>query len=296
MIKHWLQAFRLRTLPLALSSISMGGFLAASHAHFQLSIFLLCVLTTILLQILSNLANDYGDSQSGIDSVLRQGPSRTVQAGLISSKAMLNALFLFGVLSLSSGLFLLWYSVSSLQDFIIFFGLGLLSIAAAVAYTVGKKPYGYIGMGDISVLIFFGGVAVLGTYYLQAHSWHWDLLLPACSSGLLAVAVLNVNNIRDIDSDRSAGKFSIPVRLGREKAVLYHAFLLVGALMMALLYALLHFHSWYQVLFLFVLPQLYQNFYAVQTLKNPKSLDPYLKQMALTSLQFTTLFGIGQLL
>jgi len=167
--KNWLSAFRLRTLPLALASILMGSFLAIAHQNFQLWVFILCVLTTIFLQILSNLANDYGDSIHGADSADRKGPQRAVQSGAISSKSMRNALIIFVFLSLISGLGLLWvaFKDSDLGLFLKFLGLGILAIIAAITYTAGAKPYGYAGFGDISVLIFFGWVGVLGTYFLH---------------------------------------------------------------------------------------------------------------------------------
>src|SRR5688572_2935213 len=166
-IKIWLRAFRLRTLPLALSCIAMGGFLAASADAFRWDIFLLCILTTILLQILSNLANDYGDSIHGADSVDRKGPSRAVQSGAVSKSQMQIAVAIFVLLSLISGIALLLVSFGfEWRAIFFFFGLGILCILAAIAYTVGKKPYGYIGLGDLSVLIFFGFVGVMGSYYL----------------------------------------------------------------------------------------------------------------------------------
>lgn len=154
-VKAWITAFRLRTLPLALACVSMGAFLAASSGTFSLSIFLFCCLTTLLLQILSNLANDYGDFVNGADVPQRQGPVRMVQSGAISPLGMKRGVLIFSVLSLSAGLFLLWTAFGSdLKLFLIFFGIGLLAILAAIAYTIGKRPYGYAGLGDISVLIF----------------------------------------------------------------------------------------------------------------------------------------------
>ena len=205
--KAWLHAFRLRTLPLSLSCIGMAGFLAAAAGKFDLVLFLLCCITTIFLQVLSNLANDYGDSIHGADHAERKGPTRAVQSGAISLSQMRNAVILFSLLSLVSGVMLLLLSFGTdwLAIFF-FFGLGLLSILAAIGYTVGKKPYGYIGLGDISVLIFFGLVGVMGSFYLFTHQISWLEVLPALSCGLFSIAVLNVNNIRDIDSDRMAGK------------------------------------------------------------------------------------------
>ncbi|MCI0750508.1 MAG: 1,4-dihydroxy-2-naphthoate octaprenyltransferase, partial [Flammeovirgaceae bacterium] len=218
---HWLRAFRLRTLPLAISCVGMGAFLAAYHEAFRWDIFFLTVSTTVLLQILSNLANDYGDSVSGIDHAARKGPSRTVQSGVISMKQMKAAIFIFIVLCLMSGTSLLIVSFGfDWQAIAFFFGLGILCIVAAIAYTVGKKPYGYAGLGDISVLIFFGIVGVMGSFYLYTQQILIDLLLPALSCGLFSIGVLNINNIRDIESDRMAGKFSIPVRIGKLRASL----------------------------------------------------------------------------
>lgn len=295
-IKHWLVAFRLRTLPLALASIMMGSFLAISFGKFNGLIFTLTSATTIFLQILSNLANDYGDSIHGADSTDREGPQRAVQSGAISSKMMLRAMVLFGILSFASGLSLLYLAINSWQTFLVFLGLGLLSILAAITYTAGKKPYGYAGLGDISVLIFFGFVAVLGTFYLHTQVLLWEISLPAVSCGFLAVAVLNVNNIRDIESDKKAGKKSIPVRIGREKAVLYHYFLLSFALISSLVYVLLFYQNFSQFIFLLVIPLLFINAKAVTQKQKPKELDPYLKQMALTTLFFVISFGIGQIL
>ena len=207
-MKSWISAFRLRTLPLALSSISMGGFLAASSGQFNGLIFFLCCLTTIFLQILSNLANDYGDSVNGADHSGRTGPERAVQSGVISARQMKNAVITFVLLCLLSGISLLLVSFGwNWRILLLFFGLGILSIIAAVAYTIGKRPYGYAGLGDISVLIFFGLIGVMGSLYLFTKELSGLKILPALSCGFFSIAVLNINNIRDIESDRKAGKF-----------------------------------------------------------------------------------------
>jgi 1,4-dihydroxy-2-naphthoate octaprenyltransferase len=171
----------------------------------------------------------------------------------------------------------------------------VLSIFAAVAYTIGKKPYGYIGLGDVSVLIFFGIVGVMGSYYLFTKDISWKQLLPALSCGLFSIGVLNVNNIRDIDSDRKAGKFSIPVRIGRANAIVYHWFLVVSGLLCAVIYNVTTLHSPSQFLFLISAPLFVRNAIAV-TRKPSHELDPYLKQMALSTLIFVLLFGIGLIL
>ncbi|MEP4120104.1 MAG: 1,4-dihydroxy-2-naphthoate polyprenyltransferase, partial [Gilvibacter sp.] len=288
------QAFRFRTLPLALSSILMGNFLAKWQGSFEWSILGLAVSTTIFLQILSNLANDYGDSIHGADSEDREGPSRAVQTGAISKRQMKTAMIVFAVLSLISGLLLLATAFADQWLMIFtFLVLGLLAIYAAITYTAGKNPYGYRGLGDISVLIFFGLVGVFGSYYLQTKSLDWIVLLPALSCGLLATGVLNVNNIRDIESDENAGKISIPVRIGRDKAVIYHFCLLGLAMIASLVFTLLNFTSWTSFLFLLAFPFFIKNGWAVKTKTTASALDPYLKQLALTTLLFVLLLGVG---
>lgn len=294
-LKHWIAAIRLRTLPLAVASIGMGSFLAAKDNLFDKNVFGLAALTAICLQILSNLANDYGDSVHGADSTERAGPKRAVQTGAISKKAMKNAMILLSILSLVSGLCLLYYAINTRQDFFIFLGIGIAAIIAAITYTSGAFPYGYRGLGDIFVLIFFGWVATLATYYLHTHVFEPNYFLPATALGLLTVGVINVNNVRDIESDKLAGKYSIPVRLGREKAVIYHWFLLIGPLVLSAIFVLQDFRGWQQFLFLLSVPFLWINGRAVQTKTEAMELDPYLKQMAISTVIFVLTFGIGQL-
>jgi len=296
-MKNWLAAFRLRTLPLALASVGMGAFLAAASGAFNALVFGLCALTTILLQVLSNLANDYGDSIHGADSVEREGPSRAVQSGVISQKAMKQAIIIFVLLSLASGIGLIYVAFGWLTfNFLLFLGIGALAIIAAITYTAGHKPYGYAGLGDISVLVFFGFVAVMGSAYLYEGKLNWDYLLPAVSIGFFSVAVLNVNNIRDIESDVKAGKKSIPVRLGRAAAVRYHWFLLSVGFLSCVAYISLNYNTYTQFLFVLTVPLLLVNARAVKNKTTAAQLDPFLKQMALSTLAFVVLFGLGQLL
>ena len=296
-IKNWIIASRPRTLPLSLACIGMGTFLAASYGYFDGLIFSFCILTTILLQVLSNLSNDYGDSIHGADSIDRKGPSRSVQSGAISVSAMRNGIKVMAVLALISGLTLIWLAFQdNLRLLITFLVIGVLAIIAAVTYTAGKKPYGYAGLGDISVLLFFGLIGVVGTYFLYTKSLNWPIFLPALSCGLFSVAVLNVNNIRDIESDRLAGKKSIPVRIGRQKAVFYHWLLLLMGFISALLFVAVNYQSMTQLLFLLSLPLILINGKAVSSKKEASELDPYLKQMAITTLIFVLTFGIGLLI
>lgn len=293
----WMHAIRLRTLPLALASIAMGSFLAADEGLFNPSIFILATITTIFLQILSNLANDYGDSLHGADGIQREGPKRSVQSGIISARSMKTAIIITAILSLVSGTVLLVISITNMNStFFIFLLLGITAILAAIGYTMGKNPYGYTGLGDLFVLLFFGFVGVLGTCYLFTGYLNEIHFLPALTSGLFATAVLNVNNIRDIDSDALAGKKSIPVRLGRKKAVFYHWFLLGTGFVMAVIYVLISYDSPFQFLFILTLPLFVQNGIDVLNKRSASELDPSLKKMAISSLIFTLLFGIGMLI
>jgi 1,4-dihydroxy-2-naphthoate octaprenyltransferase len=289
---------RLRTLPLALACIVLGGFLAVAAGAFRGEVVGLCVVTAVLLQILSNFANDYGDSLHGADHVERQGPKRAVQSGAISAAEMKRAMVIFGVLSAVSGLALIIvaFGAAALPLVLLFLLLGGAAIWAAVNYTAGKNPYGYAGLGDLFVLVFFGWVGVLGTYFLQAQTLSWELFLPATSAGLLAVGVLNVNNIRDIESDKQAGKNSIPVRLGAERARLYHWCLLIMAFVLAGLFTALTYHSPWQFLFVLAAPLLLKNGTAVSRTYDPLKLNPLLKQMVMAALVFDLLLGLGQVL
>jgi 1,4-dihydroxy-2-naphthoate octaprenyltransferase len=296
-VKNWIEAFRLRTLPLALSSIGMGSFLAAFERKMRWDVLILAALTTILLQVLSNLANDYGDSKHGADHAEREGPSRAVQTGAISVKSMKKAIYLFIFLSLASGVALLFVALEQLDiKFIILLILGIMAIGAALNYTMGKNPYGYAGFGDMFVIIFFGFVGVIGTYFCHTGHFQPDTLLPAFSCGLLATAVLNVNNIRDMVSDKKAGKMSIPVRIGRANATLYHWMLIALAVIVSVAYVAINYHSPYQFIFLVTTPLLIFNGMQVSANKESKKLDPMLKQMAISTLLFIITFGIGNLL
>jgi 1,4-dihydroxy-2-naphthoate octaprenyltransferase len=293
----WLQAARPRTLTLAVAGVAMGIFLAGSDGAFDLTIAVLTLLTASLLQILSNLANDYGDTVHGADHAQRSGPSRAVQSGQVSAQSMRRAILVVAASCGLSGILLLWLAlgVDGLLIMAGFLLLGALAIWAAISYTAGRLPYGYVGLGDLAVLLFFGWVGVLGSYYLQALELPAVLLLPATSCGFFAVAVLNVNNIRDIDSDRMAGKKSIPVRIGLRRARIYHWLLLLGGFAAALMYVVIDYHSPWQLLFLASAPLFVQNGRAVSSLSTSE-LNPYLGRLSLATLLFVICFGIGQLL
>ncbi|MBP9657510.1 MAG: 1,4-dihydroxy-2-naphthoate polyprenyltransferase [Candidatus Promineofilum sp.] len=294
----WIHAMRPRTLPLAMACIIMGTCLAAAEGSFSWIIALLCILTAILLQILSNLANDYGDSLHGADHVERRGPKRAVQSGLVTLEAMRRAIVINVILVIFSGLALLWFAfgVKAFSSTLIFIVLGAAAIGAAIAYTAGKLPYGYVGLGDLFVLLFFGWVGVIGSFFVQTVHFSWLILLPATACGLLAVAVLNVNNIRDLDSDRLAGKRSVPVRLGLERARIYHWLLIIDAIIFAMVYVVIDYTSIWEFLFLLAVPLLIRNGLVISRTDDLPSLNPWLKQMSLASLAFVTLFGLGQIM
>lgn len=279
-MKHWIKAFRLRTLPLALSSILMGAVVAKEYVDLDINVLLLSVLTTIFLQVLSNLANDYGDFKNGADHDNRKGPSRAVQAGVISPKAMFNAIIVFVLLSFISGVSLLFvaFSLEELKYVLIFLGLGVLSIIAAIKYTAGNNPYGYMGIGDIFVFIFFGLVGVIGSAYLHTKTFELLMLLPAITIGFLSAGVLNVNNIRDIESDREAGKMSVPVRIGAAKAKAYQYTLIVLAMMSLCLYGWfsVHLNSLFLLSFVIFIIHLIKVYNT-----KAEDFDPMLKQLAL---------------
>ncbi|SFU86826.1 1,4-dihydroxy-2-naphthoate polyprenyltransferase [Xenorhabdus koppenhoeferi] len=295
-IQAWLESLRPKTLPLAVAAVITGSALASWTGHFKWPVALLALLTAAMLQILSNLANDYGDVAKGSDTDKRIGPMRGMQKGLITAKQMKNALKLTVLLSCLSGIALIIVAGNSPSDIIGFLLLGLLAIAAAITYTVGTRPYGYMGMGDISVLIFFGWLSVIGTYYLQANSFSPSTILPATACGLLSVAVLNINNLRDIETDRQNGKNTLAVRLGGKKARYYHATLLISAVICLISFTLLYSHSWISWLFLLTFPLLFKHILQVLRDPTPEGMRPKLVQMVKVALLTNVLFSIGLVL
>ena len=295
--KAWLKAVRLRTLPLALASIAMGSFLAAYDGAFSIRVLILSSLTTVFLQVLSNLANDYGDYLHGADSIHRTGPARAVSSGAISPAEMKTGIILSALAALVTGLFLIVRLLeNNAGDFFFFLAAGIAAIFAALGYTLGKRPYGYVGLGDFFVLLFFGIAGVAGTYFLHTGTLRGIHLLPALSTGLFAVAVLNIDNIRDVESDRMAGKKSIPVRFGNMAAVKYHWALLAAGWGLAVVYNLLVFRGIFQFLFLLATPLLIINGREVAAYSGTEKIDACLRKMALTTFVFVLTFGAGLLI
>lgn len=290
----WLHAVRLRTLPLSLASIFAGSFLAYSLQVFRWEILLLASLTTIFLQILSNLANDYGDTINGADHQDRQGPIRAVQSGLISLPEMKRAMYVFGGFSLISGLILLFLAVQDWTLFFVFLGLGLASIWAAISYTSGSNPYGYLGLGDISVFLFFGLLGVIGTFFLHSTDFNSTVIWIGLALGLFSTTVLNINNIRDIESDQIAGKKSIPVRIGKKAAIRYNWFLILSGNASLLVFCILT-NNWGASLGFLAFPIMIKVATNVSKGKTSEEIDPNLKKMSLSTLLWVILFGIGLL-
>jgi len=297
-INAWLEAVRIRTLPLALSSTILGSFFAFSEGQFKWPVFVLASLTTLFLQILSNLANDYGDFKNGVDNENRIGPRRVVQSGLISAGKMRYALLTIVLLTLLSGTLLIFTGTSGGGNFVkvLFFVIGILAIVAAVKYTVGKNPYGYRGLGDIFVFLFFGLIGVMGTYYLHTSSFSFWLVLPATSIGLLSAGVLNLNNLRDYESDKKANKRTLVVMMGSKRAKIYHLSLVAGSLLAGIIYTIFNFHSGYQLLFIITIPLFVENIRSVFFYHRPVELYPELKRLAVSTLLFSIFFGLGQIL
>ena len=297
-LKPWLSAIRLRTLPLSVSGIIIGTCLAYYNGFFNILILILAILTTISLQILSNLANDYGDGIKGTDNANRVGPQRAIQSGVITPDQMFEAIKI-NILIVILLVFLLIYTAFGKSHFlytILFIGLAGISVYAAMSYTIGSKAYGYKGFGDIFVFVFFGFVSVVGSYFLYTRHLDHLVFLPAVTVGLLSVGVLNLNNMRDIESDKLSNKITLAVKLGKEKARMYHLFLIIGAIVISSLFVILYYTSVFNLLCLLAYIPLIIHIKAVLNAKEPSDFDPQLKVLALTTFAFSLLLGIGYIL
>ncbi|RDX37103.1 1,4-dihydroxy-2-naphthoate polyprenyltransferase [Vibrio campbellii] len=291
-LQIWLEAARPKTLPLALVSILTGSVLAYSAGHFSLAIAVMAFVTATLLQILSNLANDYGDAVQGTDNDNRLGPQRAMQSGAVTADQMKKAIIFNIILTAIAGLTLVFYALNSFESIITFIGLGILAIIAAIAYTMGSKPYGYVGLGDLSVFIFFGLLGVSGTYFLHTGHVEATLFLPALGCGLLAVAVLNINNMRDIENDSECGKRTMAVRLGQRKAKQYHFILLGGALLAFAVYLLIQDKPvWISLPFLISIFVVANHGKAVWNTEKPAQIAPMMPVVVKCSLVTNVLFA-----
>ncbi len=301
-MKQWIEAARLRTLPLSVSGIIVGSMYALRPTNtietptevFSWSIFGLALLTTLGLQVLSNFANDYGDGVKGTDNSDRVGPMRAIQSGAISAAAMKQAIIITSVLTLFSAVALIYVSFkdTNLWFSLFYLVLGILAIVSAIRYTVGKTAYGYRGFGDIFVFVFFGLVSTLGVNFLYAKQLDFDLFLPAAAIGLLSTGVLNLNNMRDEASDRKSNKNTMVVQMGGAKAKKYHYFLVISAMVLVLVFAILSEYRLDQYLFVLAYIPLIKHLKTVQANQNPKELDPELKKLALSTFALSLLLAL----
>lgn len=302
-MKHWVEAARVRTLPLSVSGIIVGSFYAMSQGMFNWNIVIFALLTTLGLQILSNFANDYGDGVKGTDNEDRVGPKRAIQSGIISPQAMKKAMVITSLITLTFAVLLIYFAFkeSYLLYSLIFLFLGILAIASAIRYTVGKGAYGYRGYGDLFVFVFFGLVSTFGVFFMFSKSIDWILLLPATAIGFLSVGVLNLNNMRDEESDKKAGKNTIVVKMGGAWARKYHFFLVISAMVMVLVFAVLfdfsrdvnpeqfNFDIYFFITAYF---PLISHLITVYKNKNPKLLDPELKKLAISTFLLAILLAL----
>ena len=295
-LKTWIRAARPRTVLLSFSGVLLGGFLAYKTGPSTGSGTLLCVLfaaiTAVLLQILSNLANDYGDFKKGTDNAKRVGPQREMQSGAITEQEMKRGLAITAGLCLVSGALLIFvFAGLTWKELSVFAALGISAVLAALLYTLGKRPYGYRGLGDLFCFLFFGWAAVAGTYYLSAPWFDFSVFLPATAMGFLSNAVLNINNMRDYENDKASGKNSLVVKLGLRKAFIYHCLLIGGAFVCLTIYLVLHQARWYSYLFVVLFLLFLKDLIAIKKTK-PELLDPFLGRQVKHSFLLVLVYGI----
>jgi len=297
-VSLWISAMRLRTLPLSVSGIILASCLAEYNGFFNWKIFILSILTTLSFQILSNLANDYGDGIKGTDNNDRIGPERTVQSGKITPQSMFSVIKIAILVAIILATFLIFISFRA-RHFLLaitFFVLGTGSIIAAMKYTIGNNAYGYRGLGDVFVFIFFGLVSVIGCYVLYAKQINHVTILPAITVGLLSVAVLNLNNMRDFESDKKSHKITLAIKLGEKNMKIYHYSLILLSIISSTLFGIFYFTSPYNLIFMIMYIPLIIHMVRVKKTTDLRLLDPELKKVALTTFILSILMGIGQLL
>lgn len=295
-MKKWIYAARLRTLPLSLSGVLLGFLLALGKGIFDPRILVLSILSTLSLQILANFANDYGDGIKGVDKD-RIGPKRAIASGMISVNSMKKAIVLFSISSFLFAFFLISISFDKLNIYFFIFSLLIIAcIYAAINYAIGIKAYGYKAAGgDISVFLFFGWISVMGSYFLYTHYFDTRILLPASALGLLSVAVLNLNNMRDIENDKKSGKNTLVVKIGLSKAKIYHSFLILMPFLLSFLFVIFSYRSMFQYLFLILLLPCVSHLREIYPITDLKKFDKELKKIALLTFFYAILIGTSEL-
>lgn len=299
--KTWIKAARPRTVLLSFSGVLLGAFLSVAASRSDIfatagrsgrQVVLFAALTAILLQVLSNLANDYGDFKKGTDSAKRVGPQREMQSGSITEREMKRGMAFVTTLCLIAGALLIFvFARLSWQELAVFAALGLGAVLAALLYTLGKRPYGYRGIGDLYCFLFFGWAAVAGTFYLATKSLDFSVLLPASAMGFLSNAVLNINNMRDYENDRASGKNSLVVKLGLKKAFVYHCLLIVGAFVCLTVYLVLKHAPVYSYMFAWLFLLFYKDLKAIKKTK-PEQLDPFLPRQVRNTFLLALVYGV----
>ena len=294
-LSAWINAARPRTLPLSISGILIGTALAGYLGYGNTTLFWLAIFTTIGFQITSNFANDYGDGVKGTDNHNRVGPKRALQSGLLSRTILKRGIIVSVLINILLVIALIYtaFGKENLVLSLTFLLLGALSIWAAIKYTVGDKAYGYKGLGDVFVFVFFGLVSVLGSLFLYTSSFYLLGLLPATSIGLLSVGVLNLNNLRDFNSDKESGKNTVIVKIGFEAGKKYHHVLLFGSFISLALFIFLTYKHWSQLLCLLSFVPIVLHAFKVKNTAIPKNLDPELKKLALSAFAMALLFYLG---
>ena len=284
---------RLRTLPLSTGGVLLGILLATADYKVDVRVAVLIVLTTVFLQILSNLSNELGDVLHGTDTQDRKGPQYGLNSGVLSIGEMKFLIGLAVVLCIVSGTAMTLLSFGTLWDMtsILVLLLGAAAIMGAMKYTLGRRPYGYRGLGDFYVFLFFGLVAVLGSYFVAAHTLFLRLLLPGAAVGCFSVGVLNVNNIRDMKTD-APNRVTVAIRLGERNAKIYQAVLVVLGWVFMLAYCQLRMFSWWHYLFVATLP-LYVLHLAGVFRRSGRELDPMLPLLVISTFLFCLLAGVG---
>lgn len=297
-IKPWLSAMRLRTLPLSVSGIILGSCFAYYNGHFNPLILTLAILTTISLQVLSNLANDYGDGVRGTDNEERVGPQRALQSGKITPDEMFEAIRLNILVVIVLTLGLLWaaFGTGNFLYLLLFIILGGFAVYSALNYTMGDSPYGYRALGDVFVFVFFGLVSSIGSYFLYMQTIEHVVILPAIALGLLSVGVLNLNNMRDLQSDSNAGKITLAVKLGMARAKQYHIILIIGAMVITIVFSILYYVEPYNFLYLLAFVPLSIHIRKIKVAVQPNDFDGQLKVLALSTFLFSVLLGLGYIL
>lgn len=294
-LKAAVKSMRLRTLPLSMAGVLLGILLAVANYKVDTWAAVLIVLTTVCLQILSNLSNELGDVLRGTDTAQREGPGYGLNSGEMTIRQMKTLIGVFVALCMLSGALMTWRAFGTLLGLtpILVLMLGAAAIAGAMKYTLGRNPYGYRAKGDFYVFLFFGLVAVLGAYFVctRGTGLTWKLLLPAAGTGFFSVGVLNVNNIRDIKTD-AVNRVTVAIKLGERRAKIYQTVLIVLGWCCMAAFTLLSWPDWRHWLWALTLPLYIVHLRGVWN-RSGRALDPMLPLLVMSTFALSLLMGLG---